>query len=141
MDALYADAEQVYRRSLEIRDQYELRGEYGDGFPQELNDLSAEPYLTSLIALYDFYKEKGWRAPEGTQPILTVGRYPGVSKAGSEVALQACMDTRPSPAIDADGNVVSEGVIYRLELFFKHFDGRLKLFEGSTNKVEQCGLG
>ncbi len=140
MDALYAEAEQVYRRSLELRYEYELRGNYGNGFPEELNDLVAEPYLASAVALYDFYKENGWRSPEGAEPVVSLGRYPGVSKAGSEVALQACVDTRPSPALDADGKVVSEGTMYRVELFFKHFDGRLKLFDGTTNKVAECVL-
>ena len=140
MDALYAEAEQVYRRSLELRYEYELRGNYGDGFPEELNDLVAEPYLTSVIALYDFHRENGWRGPEGAEPVVSIARYPGVSKGGSEVSLQGCMDTRLTPAVDLDGQVVSEGTIYRLELFFKHFDGRLKLFDGTTNKVAECAL-
>ncbi|NLA28254.1 MAG: hypothetical protein GX875_01160 [Propionibacterium sp.] len=140
MDALYAEAERVFLRSNELRYEYELRGNYGEGFPSELNDLVAEPYLSSLVALYDFYKDKGWHSPDGAEPLVVIDRYPGVSKAGSEAALRACVDTRPTPSLDVNGEVVSEGTIYRLELFFKHFDGVLKLFDGTTNEVPECAL-
>ncbi len=140
MDALYAEAERVFLRSLELRDQFELRGDFSE-FPPELSDLLADRYLTSVHELYDFYKDKGWHSPEGAVPITTVGRYPGASKAGSEVALQACMDTRPTPSLDDSGQIVSEGKLYRLELFFGHFDGRLKLFDGSSSEVLECTLG
>ncbi|MEA5120021.1 MAG: hypothetical protein VB040_01975 [Propionibacterium sp.] len=140
LDALYAEAEQVFLRSLELRDQFELRGDFSE-FPPELNDLLADRYLASVHELYDFYKDKGWHSPEGTVPITTVKPYPGASKAGSEVALQACMDTRPTPSLDHAGQIVSEGKLYRLELFFGHFDGKLKLFDGSSSEVLECALG
>ena len=40
-----------------------------------------------------------------------------------------------------EGDIVSEGKLYRLELFFGHFDGRLKLFDGSSSEVLECTLG
>ena len=139
MDALYAEAESVFMSSLELRDQFELRGDYSE-FPAELQDFVADPYLSWLRETFEFMKEKRWRAPEGAEPVLTLRPYPGVSRDGSEVALQACMDTRATPALDEQGQVVSEGAIGYLELYFKRYDDKLKLFYGTTNKVEVCPL-
>ncbi|WIY83177.1 hypothetical protein [Propionimicrobium sp. PCR01-08-3] len=140
MDALYAEAEQVFRRSMELRNQFEGSGDYSE-FPAELNELLADPYLDSVHQLFDFGRENGLHGPAGVGPALTVARYPGVSKGGSEVALRACLDSRDAPALDADGEVFSEGGLFHMKLFFKHFEGSLKLFDGTTGSVDECPFG
>ena len=139
MDALYAEAEQVFLRSLEIRNQFEGQGNYNE-FPPELGSVLADPYLTWTHALYDYGKERGLHTPEGVKPEVTTRPYPGVSREGSEIALQACQDTRLTPALDSSGQLFSEGGIFYLELYFKRVEGQLRLFYGSHSKVEKCPL-
>ncbi len=139
MDALYAEAESVFLRSLELRYRYELHGDFS-GFPSELNEVLADPYLSWNRQLYEFYQEKKWSSPEGAKPVVVVRPYPGVTREGSDVALQACMDTRPVAVMDTNGQLMSEGILGYLELYFKRFDGQLKLFYGTTSEVEECPL-
>lgn len=140
MDALYAEAEQVFWRSMELRYAYELRGDFAP-FPDEMSELLADRYLEAAKAQYDFYVEKQWHSPEGAEPVVAVARYPGAAKSGSEVALVACIDTRPTPALNSDGQIVSEGNVHRWEMFFKHFDGKLKLFDGTSKEMSECWVG
>lgn len=139
MDALYAEAERVLRRGVELETQTVVGG--GVDYPVELETLYAEPYLSLNRAVIGAYSELGWRGVEGNAPILTVRPRPGMSKGGSEVTLEACYDTRPSPAVDEFGNIVSQGVLYHKNYFFKHVDGTLKLFDDTKGiKVEQCPI-
>ena len=139
MDALYAEAESVFRRVMELRFQFELQPQQYE-FPAEMGELLADPYLSWVRGGYDYMREQNWHAPDGVEPTFVVARYPGASKADSEVALEGCLDTRQVPALDASGQVVSEGTVFHLELFFKHFDGQLKLFEGTSNEVTECAI-
>lgn len=139
MDALYAEAERVLRRSVEL----ELRAAVGGGvdYPMELETLLAGPYLTESRVGIGAYQEFGWRAVEGATPILTVRPRPGMSMGGSEVTLEVCLDTRPSPKVDEAGKIVSYGVLKHKHYFFKHIDGTLKLFLDSKSvKVDQCPI-
>ena len=139
MAALYAEAEQVFLQSLELRDRFELLGDYSM-FPAELEEVLADPYLAWMRSLYEYGKEHGLHAAVDSEPGLIVRPYPGVSREGSDVALQACQDTRMTPALDSDGNVFSEGSLSYLELYFQRIDGKLRLFYGTHVKVEQCPL-
>lgn len=140
MDALYAEAEQVFLRSMQLRFESELQPQQNEFPAAEMSELLADPYLSWVHGGYDYMREQNWHGPLGVEPTLTIGRYPGVSKAGSEVALQACLDTRQVPALDVNDQVVSEGSVFHLELFFKRFDGQLKLFEGGSTEVVECGI-
>lgn len=139
MDALYAEAESVFMRSLELRYRYELRGDFSE-FPPELSEVLADPYLSWVRQMYEFYREQNWSSPEGIEPAMVIRPYPGASREGSDVALQACQDTTQVPALDANGQVVSEGGLDYLELYFKRMDGNLKLFYGTHHGIEQCPL-
>ena len=136
-EALYAEAEYVFLQSMEFRYRFERDGDY-TSFPEELGDLLADPFLASVRQLYDYGQQHGLHGQAGTQPKLAIRPYPGASKDGSEVALRVCLDTTEAPALDADGQVFSEGGLFFMELFFKHVDGRLKLFSGTTTEIEQC---
>ena len=137
MDALYAEAERVVRRATELE---ELAIQVGDvEYPAELEGLLADPYLTwSRVGLQQ-YRELGWKGPEGKNAILDLRPLAGVALDGSEVALEGCFDTRPVPAVDADGNVMSEGALFHRTYFFKHVGNGLRLFNATKgDKVDQC---
>lgn len=137
--ALYEQAEQIYRRSREIAYQFELRGDFAE-FPEQLNNLLADPYLSWVRESYDFYKENNWHSPDGAVPEIIIEPYQGASKDGSEVALRSCLDTRTTPAFDANNEFVAGGTIVYQELFFKKFGEELKLFTGTGREVEECPL-
>ncbi|MFB9620603.1 hypothetical protein [Brooklawnia cerclae] len=136
-DALYAEAEQVYLRSLEVQKRFELRMDYSE-FPPELEELWADPYLGWGRAYFEEAKAHGWHSPEGSSFEVVSTQLPGVSRDGSEVALQTCRDARGIPMLDAAGNEVGEGSLVYETLFFKHVDGRLKLFTGTTDQRDSC---
>ena len=138
VDALYAEAERVWLRSVELRSGYELRGEF-DEFPPELERLLADPHLGLMRAGYEVSKQEGWRAPEGAVPLITTKPLPGVTREGSLLALQTCVDTRPVPLLDPNGQVVSEGRFVLAHLFFKYVEGDLRLFiADSQGEIEEC---
>lgn len=136
-DALYAEAEQVYLRSLEVRDRFETYGDYSE-FPPELADLLGDPYLRWARVFFDESKVHGWHSPEGARVRVTTKPLPGMSRDGSEVALQTCRDGRGIPALDSAGTQVGSGALAYETLFFKRVDGRLKLFTGTTDQRDSC---
>ena len=138
MDALYAEAERIWARSVELRASYELRGNY-DEFPPELETLLADPHLALMRSGYEASKQEGWRAPEGAVPIIWSNPLPGISRDGSIVALQTCVDTRPVPLSDSSGRVVSEGRFILAYLFFKDVGGELRLFiADAQGEIDEC---
>ena len=138
MDALYAEAERVLRRSFELEDRYMQAGDF-DEYPPELFEVLADPYLSQSQAVFQMMKESGYRAAEGTVAVFTVKPLPGVSRSGSEVALAVCLDTRASPLVDANGNVVSEGALFNPSYYFRHLNGKLMLFlSDAGEEVEKC---
>ena len=138
MDALYAEAERVLRRSFELEDRYIVGGNF-DEYPPELFELLADPYLSLSQTGFTHFKESGQRGIEGTTPVITTQPLPGVSTRGSEVALAVCLDTRPAPLVDRNGTVVSEGVLKVSTYFFKQFEGKLKLFQAESGaEVDKC---
>ncbi|MDI9629285.1 MAG: hypothetical protein QM286_12220 [Acidobacteriota bacterium] len=138
MDALYAEAERVWLRSVELRSSYELRGE-SDEFPPELETLLADPHLSLMRSAYEASKQEGWRAPEGAVPIIRTHPLPGISRDGSMVALQTCVDTRPVPLSDNSGRVVSDGRLILAHLFFKDVGGGPRLFiADAQGEIQEC---
>lgn len=141
MDALYAEAERVLRRSFELEDRYMQGGNFEE-YPPELSDVLADPYLSLSRSTFEYLKENRWRGAHGASLDLKVQPALGISVDGSELALAGCLDTRNSPLVDVDGNVVSGGAIFTPTYFFKHVDGTLKLFASfAGDRVDQCPLG
>ena len=138
MDALYAEAERVLRHSFELEDRYMQTGDF-DEYPPELYEVLADPYLSLSQTAFAFHKENGFRGAPGTSAGLTVVALPATSRSDSEVALAACLDTRSAPLVDSSGRVVSEGAISLMTYFFKHVDGKMKLFLADAgDEVDEC---
>ena len=101
--------------------------------------LLADPHLGLMRAGYEVSKQEGWRAPEGAVPLITTKPLPGVTREGSLLALQTCVDTRPVPLLDPNGQLVSEGRFVLAHLFFKYVEGDLRLFiADSQGEIEEC---
>lgn len=137
-EALFAEAERIFWRQLELNDPWELRGEYTHFPAAELEQLLADPYLQWTKEDYAAVALARTKLAEGASPAINLKRYAGVSKDGSEVALRACIDTRETPTLDEAGNVVGPGSLHYSVLFFRHFDSQLKLFTATSSKVGTC---
>ena len=124
-------------RVYELSGTFQVGGDYSE-FPAELEQLLADPYLGWMRTLFEEGKQGGWHAPEGAYPDIRIAPLSDVTKDGSEVALQVCMDAREVPKLDGSGNLVANGRLSHDEVFLKRFDGVLKVFTGTTQGVESC---
>ncbi|MGI5951649.1 MAG: hypothetical protein ACOX61_07370 [Brooklawnia sp.] len=134
MDALYAEAEQVLRRWVELEKGYELTGDFSE-YPPGLQEVLAEPVLGLSRNNFEVAKENGWRAKPGSQPRVTSEPATGMRMDDSEVALRICLDTTDAPMVDASGEVVSPGGFQVLVFYFKYFDEDLKIFATSSYEL------
>lgn len=134
---LYEEAKQVYLRSVELSKPFEMLGEF-NGFPAELEELLADPYLDLTRKTYELFEQRGIHALPGPEPVYTFAEYRGVARDGSEIAIRVCHDTRGITAVDATGAVVPTSELGLMVLYFKHVDGRLKLFYSDVTEVDAC---
>lgn len=135
MDALYAEAEAVLRAATEWEETAIREGP--PDYPVELESLLADPYLSLSKAGVSEYWELGWTIPPDESFTLIVRPVPGMTRNGSEVALEGCYQT--ANAMDESGTVVSASRLLHKYYYFKHVDGQLRLF-GATREgqIEQC---
>ena len=123
---MYAKAEQVFWGFIEARNKYELTGDYSQ-FPPEMATYLEGLILETTQARFEEGKAGGWHVsgpvPNTTKPAWTK-RY------GDSVATMAvCQDATGLVALDANGNVVREGVKYSYYAYFRVADdGLVKMF-------------
>lgn len=132
-DALYAEAEGVFRRywaelgrlSLERRPEFtpELEATTAGSFAKE----TQESLLPSRHAL----------RVEGEAPIRRIARVQGLSKGGSEVTLLVCIDASMAKFESAAG-VVGPGVPFEERVFLSRAQDSLKITEAESRDVPSC---
>ncbi len=137
-DALFAEAERVFRAALQSREPYAVHGDYSE-FPPELADYYSPEYLELIRLGFESQKEQGLHIGSG-EPVTTVAPLRGVSKDGSEVAIRTCQDARDVVVVDRAGAEVGRGSLTTSITYFKTFDGRLKIFDADVEEVEQCPI-
>lgn len=90
-DKLYAEAEAVYRNLLAEDERIKRAG--GAVQPtQVLLDNATGAYLDAAVKVYGNYRSHGTVAVGGKFRLAYLRRAPGISRAGSVVALDACVD-------------------------------------------------
>lgn len=136
-EVLYEEAKQVYLRSVEVSKPFEELGQF-DGFPAELEDLLADPYLQLSKDAYGLFEQEGIHALPGPEVSYSIAENRGISRDGSAVAIQMCQDSTGSTLVNSEGTVMSSGGIVHSILYFKHFGGRLKLFLSTPREVDVC---
>ncbi len=138
-DALFAEAERVFRAALQSREPYAVHGDYSE-FPPELADYySPEIPGTDPSRVRTSQKEQGLHIGSG-ELVTTVAPLRGVSKDGSEVAIRTRQDARDVVVVDRAGAEVGRGSLTTSITYFKTFDGRLKIFDADVEEVEQCPI-
>ncbi len=132
-DALYAEAEEVYRKLFaeEVR-------LYREGAPisPEIAKYARGAYLLATEARHAEQASLGHRS-EGDYRLAHLGRNPGLSKSGSLVSLVACVDG--SEVVEMKGQErLGTGNVVLEELYFVREDSRLKVDGFVSKAVDQC---
>mgnify|MGYP000861241051 FL=1 len=133
---MYAKAEQVFWGYIEARNKYELTGDYSQ-FPPEMATYLDTRQLEAARSLFEKGKAGGWH---GTAPGVITTRPEWSEKYEDSVATMAvCQDATGLVALDANGNVVREGVKYSYYAYFRVADdGLVKLFYISMREDTLC---
>ncbi len=129
-DALYAEAEAVYRRLFDIRTTLARSGNPPDG--------AFDPYATgSALTDLNATALDGVRIEGGEIKLAWLRRLPGLTVEGSTVALEACVDMSSGVA-KRGGATLGPGNIALERVFFRRVDTTLKANAAQTKEVASC---
>ena len=133
---MYAKAEQVFWGFIEARRKYELTGDYSQ-FPPEMTTYLDTRQLEAARSLFEKGKAGGWHLT--TAGVITT-RPSWVKNHEDSVATMAvCEDGTGFVVLDANNNVVHEGVKYSYYAYFRVADdGLVKLFYISMREDTLC---
>ena len=133
-DALYAEAEGVYRR-----------------FWVELNRLSGEPDPQVTPVLAETTADQFRRFVEtsfepgrfnlrvsGKADLVRLDRLPGLSMSGSTVALLACIDSRGATFEGGTNTKPSPGSVFEMRVYLGPKDDFLKIIDSESRDVAEC---
>ena len=123
---MYAKAEQAFWGSIEAQRKYELTGDYSQFPPEMANYLDTE-MLERRRAAFEEGKAKGWHSTGTstitTRPVWDRGYWNSVA------TMAVCHDGTGFAVLDANGNVVHEGIRNSYYAYFRVADdGLVKLF-------------
>ena len=139
-DELFAEAERVFRRSVEISARFDGGGDFS-GFPTEMNEVAMGEYLAAIRAGYDLLAEKKWVGKPDEHPIIKSEPAPALAVHGSVIALHVCKDARNVNLYDQNGNLASAGGLTESRYYFSYdTDGLLKISVEQYREVESCAL-
>ncbi len=135
-DALYAEAEAVYREFF--AESVRISRDGGVDEPtQVLLRTTTGDYLDNMLSIFSSMRSRGVKA-EGEDPQLTVSRLPGVAKAGSLVALSVCIDSR-GWAFFVGSERTAEGRVGVDEVYLARFGDDLKIIGADGREEDECG--
>ncbi len=123
---MYAKAEQAFWGHIEARRKYELTGDYSQ-FPPEMATYLDTDELGRRRASFERGKAGGWHV---SGPVPNTTRPEWSEKYEDSVATMAvCQDATGLVTLDANGNVVHEGIQYSYYAYFRVAgDGLVKMF-------------
>ena len=135
-DALYAEAEAVYRRFWAEMRRVEL-----DSTPTltpELEATTGGPYRDTLSEL--LVLARGNQRVSGGPQIAWVRRLVGLSRSGSIVALETCSDNADALYADPQGGPPAAGISGQRRLYFGRDEASLplRIIDSEYMKVETC---
>lgn len=137
LDALYDEAETVYRRHMTEVFRLSSHWELAQVTP-EIEATAAGPYLELLTQLVAENRADRIERISGEPEITWVKRLPDKSLGGSIVALWTCMDGSQRIAMTADAPNGKPGIVAQARVYFRRVDGALKVWESETKLVESC---
>ena len=138
-DKLYAEAEAVYRRYL--AEDLRITGSGGVEAPTgELLETTSGAFLTQAMEGYRRDKAGKITIRGGDRIVESLTRLIGVSKAGSTIAVRACLNASSIKVYKA-GKYSGHGLITQDDLYFARIDSRLKLIGADGKEVDSCASG
>lgn len=136
-DALYAEAEHVFRRLI-AEDERTYRNGGADTLSSEyLALLGTEGLRSQQLDIVRSLKEESVTARGGEYRVAWVRRHPGFVKSGSEAAVNGCLDLT-SVRYYRRGRFDSKGVQYQLTLYVGHLDSSLRIVDVDTRVGAKC---
>lgn len=135
-DALYAEAEAVYRKYFAERMRLALAGGGSSASPV-LAEVATGPFLADEVAFSKAQAEQGIEL-KGDAALVWLRRNPGVSKAGSVVSMISCTDGRGLLAY-REGNLLGPGNMTRDVMYFtRAAGGSLQIWGADGIEVSTC---
>lgn len=135
-DKLYAEAEAVYRRFL--AEDVRIAEEGGASAPTPvLKETAAGAFLEDVMREYSRNLRDGITARGGDRVVRSVRRLVGVSKGGSVVALQICVDSTSFQIYQA-GHRIGQGLMNKDDLYFGSVESSLKIIGADGREVDSC---
>lgn len=133
-DALYAEAERVYRKYWNELDRLTLIDD--PPFSEELTATTGDPFRTALqqVLAPGVHSERA----DGEALLVRLNRLPGLSKSGSSVALLACIDASRARYVINPGDAPKAGGIYEQRAYLGYSEGPLKIIDSEIRDVESC---
>ncbi len=140
-DALYAEAEQVYRDFF-AEHQIVLSQGGSAELPSQFSQYLMQDYRLAASKIYEALREYRLKSKPGTQVRLAkLAPYPYETVDGSLVTIAACSDSSGSPLVGADGTEYPGGINFDVLFLKRDSDQVLKIFDGRDEVVEKCPLG
>lgn len=135
-DALYAEAELVYRKFLAEDVRIMRAGGVTEPTPVLL-ETTTGAFLEDALADYRQLAADGTKA-YGAQPkIMYVKRAPGRSKSGSLISVDVCVDGTGLEFLQGEKRI-GDGQAARDATYFARFEDSLKIIGADGEQVESC---
>ena len=135
-DALYAEAEAVYREFFAENIRISRTGGVTEPTAIMLATTSGA-YLEDAIELFRGQHDRGTRAKGPDPTIGKIARLVGQSKGGSVVALKICVDATQWAFYKQDQRI-TDGIRAVDETYFAPVDGTLKIIGADGSEVDSC---
>ena len=133
-DALYADAEAVYRRYWGEIDRLTL--EENPPFTPVLEETTDGTFRRLVQEGLDPSSHR--ERVSGDVKLVRLERLPGLSRDGSTVALLMCADARDARYVTVRDDTPTAGFVYEMRLYLAPRDDRLKLITSESRNVQEC---
>ncbi|MBK8446777.1 MAG: hypothetical protein IPL41_08910 [Micropruina sp.] len=136
-DALYAEAEQVYR-TYQAEFLKVIRAGGADKLTPGLEAvIGSEDVRKVVLGELQLFKQDRLSIKGPGAQIVEVVRRPSLIKGGSEVTLDFCVDSRATN-IYQGSKKVNTGILARETTYFGHVDGNLRIVSIVGEEVKTC---
>jgi hypothetical protein len=137
-DALYAEAEEVYRRFHAEATRISRTGGVSEP-TTELSATASGEFLADAMVFFSDLAERGIRA-KGEDPLIaSVGRLPGRKKGDSTVAIVVCTDSRLWGYYQGRKRLW-QGSLGLDEVYFARADGVLRIVGADGKDGTECDV-
>ncbi|HMQ37099.1 MAG TPA: hypothetical protein PKE46_04970 [Micropruina sp.] len=137
-DAMYAEAEQIYRRYLVEDYRVAKAGGATKLTPEFLAVIGGEKLRDWKLGEIRAAKKGGYSIRGGSYVLVYAKRLAEQTRNGSDVGLSVCVDAR-SAIIYRKGRKLGPSLVVQEDMFFKRLDGAMKMWtNANARSVTKC---